>query len=282
MLNGLIRQWKILLMKYHLRTRVSGWVSTTDNHVIDEVKTELENDNFRVSDFFINKDEYNNYLQEANYPEFEDYYSHYQSRNTFKEKSLEHFLSAKFLELSNDDVYLDIANCYSPVPEIYSELYGCKTYRQDLIFPQGINGNMIGGNAGNLPVEDGFATKMALHCSFEHFEGDADIRFIKEASRVLRSGGRLCIVPLYLFTKYAIQTDVAAWPAKGLEFDPYATIYIAEGWGERHGRFYDVYNLRKRIMSNLNNMELTIYVIRNQDVIDPSCYVKFAAVFEKK
>jgi len=98
----------------------------------------------------------------------------------------------------------------------------------------------------------------------------------------LRSGGRLCIVPLYLFTKYTIQTDTAAWPEQGLEFDPHASINIAEGWRERHGRFYDVSHLRKRIMNNLNNMELTIYVIRNQDVIDPSCYVKFAAVFEKK
>lgn len=265
--------------------KVSGWIPTTDSTTITQIIKRLKKSNFKVSDFIIDAAEYNDYVLEANYPEFEDYYAHYQSKNTFKEKSLEHFLAAKLLSLSKDDIYIDIANCYSPVPEIYNKLYKCKVYRQDIVFPSGINGNVIGGDAAEMPIEDGFATKMALHCSFEHFERDSDIRFIKEASRVLKSGGLLCIVPLYLFNKYAIQTDTAAWPDKNLEnieLDPYATIYCAEGWGARHGRFYNVPHLIKRIKNNLNEMDFTIYVIKNQNVIDPSCYVKFAALFRKR
>jgi hypothetical protein len=72
-------------------------------------------------------------------------------------------------------------------------------YRQDLSFPEGIVGNVIGGDTADMPVRDAFANKMALHCSFEHFENGSDIGFIREASRVLRNPGKLIIVPLYLF-----------------------------------------------------------------------------------
>ena len=64
----------------------------------------------------------------------------------------------------------------------------------------------IGGDAASLPVPDGFATKMALHCSLEHFESDSDIRFFQEAHRVLSPGGKLVVVPLYLTERYFILT----------------------------------------------------------------------------
>jgi hypothetical protein len=113
-------------------------------------------------------------------------------------------------------VYIDIANANSPAPEIYSKLARCKTYRQDLIYPEGLHGDVIGGDAAKMPLPNGFASAMALHCSFEYFEGDSDQEFIREESRVFRSGGRLCIVPLYLFPEYAIQTD----PEEYLDFSP--------------------------------------------------------------
>jgi len=53
--------------------------------------------------------------------------------------------------------------------------------------PRGINGNNIGGDAGNMPVKDGFATKMALHDALQCFEKDSDIEFIKEVRHPQRS-----------------------------------------------------------------------------------------------
>lgn len=47
-------------------------------------------------------------------------------------------------------IYIDIANASCPTPEIYHKLYGCKVYRQDLVFPEGIHGNAIGGDAGSI------------------------------------------------------------------------------------------------------------------------------------
>ena len=87
----------------------------------------------------------------------------------FVEKSLEHYLGTKFLDLSQQDVYVDVANAGSPVPEIYQVLFGCTVYRQDLSFPEGINNHAIGGDAAEMPVPDAFASKMALHCNLRAF-----------------------------------------------------------------------------------------------------------------
>ena len=72
------------------------------------------------------------------------------------------------------ETWIDIANADGPTPEILTRLRGVRAYRQDLIYPEGIHGDRIGGDAGAMPVADGFADAMSLHCSLEHFEGDAD------------------------------------------------------------------------------------------------------------
>ena len=251
-----------------------------DPRIQTEIIEKLKKDGFNVTNFEINVTGYRQYINDAKYHNFPSYYGGGRASN-FTEKSLEHYLAAKLLNLSKDDVYIDIANAYSPTPEIYHKLYGCKVYRQDLVFPEGVHGNVIGGDAGNMPLKDRFATKMALHCSFEHFEQDSDIRFIKEASRVLR-GGKLCILPLYLFNRYAIQTDPSALPKGGIPFESDAVLYCAKGWGNRHGRFYDVSHFTARIRNNLNGLNLTIYVVQNEKEVDSSCYVKFVALLEKE
>ncbi len=256
-------------------------LSPHDPAIQGVIKEELKRNGFDVRDWRIDPAEYREYLKRAGYHEFSGYLAGGTSSN-FTEKSLEHFLAAKLLNLSPDDVYIDIANDNSPTPEIYEKVYGCRTYRQDLWFPAGIRGNIIGSDAGHLPVESGFATKMALHCSFEHFEGESDMAFMKEAGRVLRADGRFCIVPLYLFNRYVIQTDPMVLPRAGLPFESDALLYCARNWGNRHGRFYDVPHLITRIRNNLDWARLTIYFIENEKAIAPSCYVKFAALIEKK
>ena len=222
-------------------------------------------------------------MRKAEYKKFLGYYFKFGILGRVMiEKSLEHYLASKLLCLSENDVYIDIASSNSPTPEIYHKLFGCKCYRQDLIFPEGVKGNVIGGYANNMPVADGFASKMALHCSFEHFEGDLDIRFIKEAQRVLAEGGKLCILPLYLFTKYAIQTNPVILPKGGMPFENDAILYCAKGSGNRHSRFYDVNHFISRVINNANNLKLTLYLVQNEKAVHPSCYLKFIALFEKE
>lgn len=252
-----------------------------DQGVFSRILDELLGLRLPIVNLSIEWDDYQKYMVQAKYDQYPDYYLGGRSKN-FLEKSLEHYLAAKLLQLSPDDVYIDIAAAGSPVSSIYGRLWGCQTYRQDWVFPTGLHRDVIGGDASKMPVSDGFATKMAMHCSFEHFEGDSDIRFISEASRVLRRGGRLCILPLYLFERYAIQTDPSSYPKGGVKFEQDAELFCSKGWGERHGRFYDPPHLASRIISNLGNLRPTIYVVRNEKELDRSCYLKFVALFERE
>ena len=74
-----------------------------------------------------------------------------------------------------------------------------------------------------MDVPDAFADKLFLHNSFEHFEGDADTGFVREAWRVLKPGGRVCIVPLYLSTRHQILTDPFV-DRRGVVWDPDAEV----------------------------------------------------------
>jgi hypothetical protein len=132
-----------------------------------------------------------------------------------------------------------------------------------------------------LPLPDGFATKLALHCSFEHFEGDSDIGFIREVPRILRPGGSACIVPLYLCEEYAIQTDPEVAVPGRVVFEGDATVYCARGWGNRHGRFYDPAHLASRLRRNAHGLAIEVYRIVDAAQVDASCYVRFAMVLRK-
>lgn len=221
--------------------------------------------------------DYQRYFAAGRYlEEFPDYYAFNRT-----EKSLEHYLAAKLLDLREHDLYIDIASEHSPAPDIYRQLFGVTAYRQDLAYRPGLHGDRIGGNAARMPVPDGFATKMALHCSFEHFEEESDIAFVREAGRVLRAGGAVCMVPLYLFEEYAIQADPAVAVPAGVAFEDDATVYCARGWGNRHGRFYDPEHLAERVLANARGMTVQVYRITNAAQVDPSCYVRFAMLMRK-
>ncbi len=251
-----------------------------DPAVQQQLIVDLRKQGFELRDLDPAPDAYAEYLERARYERFPRYYGGGAAPD-FHEKALEHYLAAELLQLRPDDVYIDIANAGSPAPDIYAELYGCTAYRQDLDYPAGIHGRTIGGDAAAMPLPDGFATKMALHCSFEHFEGDADMRFITEAARVLRPGGRLCILPLYLYRIYAAQTDPAVISPARQRFDDGALLHAARGWGERHARFYDVPQFTRRVRDNLGSLDLSIYVVRDPGAIAPGCHVKFVALLEK-
>ena len=251
-----------------------------DKKIQKDIFNGLKSSGFDIVPYEIDIADYQKYLDLAQYPAYS--YLDGGKNYCFPEKSLEHYLAFKFLELGKDDIYIDIANNHSPVPEIYTALSGCVAYRQDMIFPAGIHGNTMGGNASELPVCDNFATRMALHCSFEHFEGESDINFIKEVRRVLNPGGKLCILPLYLFNQYSIQLDPEALPSEGMDFETDATLYLFEdGFRTRHARFYNIAHLTERICKNLGDLQLKIFYILNEDQINSQCYVKFVALIEK-
>lgn len=225
---------------------------------------------------------------EGRAPELEDYetkadyagrYPTYHDGNQ-REKRFEHFVAMSLLNLGGDDVFIDVAACSSPLPEITSRVYGCTSYGQDIMYPEGVQGQYIGGDACAMPVPDGFATAATLACSLEHFEGDGDTRLFRELGRVLRPGGRVVSVPLYLHLFAAAMTDPRyALNSDGLSFDPDTVVFCSDGWGNRHGRFYSPTTLKRRILEpNQDLFDFEILRISDELCLghsDPSIYARF-------
>jgi SAM-dependent methyltransferase len=264
-----------------LRSRLrQPWSDTPLAHtpdVVERVLAGLAGEGIAVSEHAIDVVAYRAFCEAAAYARRHPAY--YPSCRA--EKALEHFVVAELLELGPADVYVDVASERSPAPDIYRRLRGCRAYRQDLAYRHGVRGDRIGGDAGAMPVPDGFATAMGLHCSFEHFEGDADMRFLGEARRVLRPGGRLAIAPLYLYSHHAVLTDPALAAAPDVPFDDEAVVHFWPGWGNRHGRFYGPSQLARRVRDHLGDMALRVYHVPNAADVDPGCYLRFAALITK-
>ncbi|MEP6498182.1 class I SAM-dependent methyltransferase [Microcoleus vaginatus] len=216
---------------------------------------------------------YKEYFNRAEYlTKYSDYYPGNQV-----EKSLEHYLGLCLLNLNEKDIFVDLASENSPIPEIYHRLTEATAFSQDIMYPPGINGNQIGGDACSMPVADGFASKAALTCSLEHFEGDADTRLFVELSRVLKPGGILFVCPFYIYTEAATQTDPQVSLASRVNFDEETTIYCAQGWGNRHARFYSPRSFKERIMNSVKDrFKFDFYYLKNAPQVDASVYARFA------
>jgi SAM-dependent methyltransferase len=180
------------------------------------------------------------------------------------EKHLEYYISLKLLDITEKDRYVDIASCYSVFPPYVKNKYKCDVWRQDYFYKNGVNGNYIGGDACAIPVEDNFFDKMTLHCSFEHFEDSKDGDLILEAQRVLKPGGKLCIIPFYCGYEYV--------EVNKNNFDT----------GCQFQRYYNPEKFKERVFDKMKNMELTFHNITNLAEIGEGLYCCFSLIFTKK
>ena len=221
----------------------------------------------------IDIDAYRRYFDTAGYvTRYPDYY-----RGNQPEKSLEHWVVLHLLNLGPTEVFIDIASENSPVPEIYWRLTGACSFSQDISYPEGIAGNQIGGDACAMPLPDRFAHHAALTCSLEHFESDGDVRLFAELARVLRPGGSVCVVPFYVYEEDATQTDPLVSLTADVPFDADTVIYCAEGWGNRHGRFYSPATFKRKIVDRFGDvLAFRFFHLVNAHQVHPSVYARFA------
>ena len=220
------------------------------------------------------------YVERAGYARMSGYYDGGRVRNA-REKYLEHFVSLELLAPEPGQVLIDVASMNSPFADVCARVRGLETYRQDIMFAPGFDGRTIGGDAAAMPLPDAFADHLTLHCSFEHFEGDADSRFIREAERVLKPGGRLCSLPLYTAPSYAIQTHARRWRMHQIAFDPGDEVYVADHWGPPFARFYDAESLVRRVVAHLGSMRLRLFEITNAREADEAAYLRYAMLITK-
>ena len=267
MIENVLRVYRYARLR---RPKRLGWEISDEKEIIEA----LGSLGIPVQDVVVRVDQYKDYFDRAGYStRYPTYYP-----QSIAEKSLEHFVAQHLLQMNATDVYVDIASEGSPAPEIYQRLYGCRTYAQDLSYEPGLHGNRIGSDAASIPWPAGAASKMALHCSFEHFEGASDSGFIREAARVLCVGGKIVIVPLYLASRYAVATDLLASRANGVRFERDALVMAVRGWGNRHGRFYDAPHLASRVLGVTKELIFSILRIVNAKEVDGTVHARFALV----
>lgn len=198
-----------------------------------------------------------------------------------QEKILEHYVSYVLLDLKKAAILVDVASCRSFFPDIMRRK-GHRVIAQDLSYPPGLHGDRMGGDASRMSLANNTIGGMTLHCSFEHFENEADERFARNVAPLLEPGARVVILPLYLSHAYCIETDPLISNG-AVPVDEGASLVASFGYGNRHGRHYSVPALRSRVLTPALEAGLrpSIYVIQNAAQISPACYLHFALVLEK-
>jgi SAM-dependent methyltransferase len=197
-------------------------------------------------------------------------------------KLLEYFVSLQILDIQPRDVIIDVASEHSIFPAVVRDAYGASVFRQDLIYPPGIHGDRIGGNAGAMAVPDQFADALVLHNSFEHFERTADSDFVAESWRVLRPGGAVVIVPLFMDERHSIISDPLT-DRRGIAWDPGARVIELPGRHIRFGRFYDAAALAERVLRPATRLGYDVEILHFENVKDvhPEASTHFALVMRK-
>ena len=173
------------------------------------------------------------------------------SGDVFIEKCLEHYLADSLMQLHPGDVYIDVACSDSNFADVL-QARGIAAYKLDLSFPAGIRGNRIGADAGQTPLQDNSIHGMSLQCAYECFQGDADIRFIREAQRLLKKHGKLAIIPLYIENEYINVTSEACDQSK-VTIDPGALrVWRDDRYKVPFARHYSAEAFRDRILSQVD------------------------------
>jgi hypothetical protein len=181
-------------------------------------------------------------------------------------KPIEFFGTYKILEPKRDDVFLDAAG------GVYTYLHRLpvrEKIMQDLQIPAELK-SALGGqvrfvesDAGDIPLPDSSIDKISCHHSFEHFEGDSDTRFIIEVQRLLRVGGRACILPLFISNRYFELTNRLKLTKK---FDAASRRVIdltaTLPGGNSYARIYDPPALQRRVLDHIDQARFRVSIIQ--------------------
>ncbi len=241
------------------KEELSSYVESETN--IKDIIKEIQNTGVPLIENEIDVTKFKDWMRSI--PELVNIYQ--KSGEVMIEKLLEHYFVFEYLHLKDNEIYIDIASAGMPFSDILRGM-GYAAYSQDLIFKKGINGFDIGGDASSMDVDECFANVLSLQCAFECFQGISDIGFIKEASRVLKKGGRLGIAPLYLDNTYFVKTGPKC-DKREISIEKEANwIWRDDNYlHEPFSRHYSPEAFKKRVYNNLLNMEGEILHFTNLD-----------------
>lgn len=198
------------------------------------------------------------------YPDWREHFT-----DAFYKKLLEMHATWRLLEIKGEDTYLDLAGgCYTYAGRVHAkkqllnDRHVNPVLRAELI-ARGVG--LVQSSAENLPLPDRSIDKISCHHSFEHFRGDSDTLAILEIQRVLRPGGKACIVPLFVGRGYFEIVDLPWTPRSDLNaqrvFDP-TSPFPGGRWSGGFARVYDLGALCTRILRSIDLQVFSVSVIQ--------------------
>ncbi len=184
----------------------------------------------------------------------------------FSKKPLEFFGTWTLLEPRPQDVFLDAAG---GVFTYLDRLCARERYLHDLAIGPTLRERLGPGvrylesDAAAIPLPDASVDKISCHHSFEHFEGEADTGFVAEIQRLLRPGGRACILPIFVGDRYyEVTTDFALREkrydrASRRLVDPTAGV----PGGNAYARIYDPAALHRRVLDRIDRRRFAVEIV---------------------
>jgi ubiquinone/menaquinone biosynthesis C-methylase UbiE len=235
------------------------------NSIIDKKTHSITFDNIGFNNkkrININQSEITKWLRNGHLQE-------YIYQKDIHKKGLEFFFSSYLLDITSSDVLLDAAggrSNYLKAVRFNSNLE--ILYLTDHIYDgvkqldDGIK--ICGGDISAIHLDNESIDKIACHHAFEHFQEEKDIAFIKESYRLLKSNGKLVIIPLFLTDKYieCWNIDIKNKFDNNAELiiDKSASIPGADDDGH-FARFYDNKNLITRIINPAEKLGFECQII---------------------
>ncbi len=277
--------WSELCYRYaRFRTRS---VQAYRNPTADElaaIETDLAACGVPISELTVSPSRYQEFTRSFPFPA--DYHGGQQT-GYWHEKIFEHFISYTLLSLGSygqGDVFLDVAAGGSPWVKMLRESHNVEAFAIDLAIRPPVKGldYYREEDATGTSFEPGSVRGISLHCAYEMFTGDSDIRAVREFARILTPGGAVVIVPLYLHTHYCSYSSPECW-GKG-HADPGAREYVRrESRCIPSSRKYDSQKLCERVLETARQAGLAyrLYALRDQHAISSEIYCHFVLELRK-
>lgn len=252
---------------------------------LSQIEADLASLSITVAEYSPSVGQFQRFKQERWFPD--DYHGG-RASGVWDEKLLEHWIAGELLDFehwSPEDIYVDIAACNSPWAKALRERRGLSAYAIDLA-PIGAAYTDLAyyrsEDATQTRFGDGSVRGASLQCAYEMFQGDHDQLLIHELGRILRPGGKVIILPLYMHTHYCAYATPEYY-GKGF-VDADAKEYIRmDCYGVPSSRKYDAKRLKARVLDPIQQAGLgyRIHALRNKAALGAGIYCHFILKIEK-
>jgi predicted SAM-dependent methyltransferase len=239
-----------------------------DNIILDEIVSAESLETIEAQGDFptdllqLDGKDYENWVV-AFFPDWQKRFGH-----LYQKKIMELYVTHYILAPEKDDTYMDVAGGLNT----YTHRLDCrKKFIQSILITDelretfGDDTEYIQSDAASIPLPDASVSKMSCHHSFEHFQAQSDSAFVKEAQRLLRPGGKCCIVPIFIGNNFVEVTRITKPHChydKRARYvvDPTARLTGGESCGD-YARIYDISSFQRRVFEQVDREKFDVTLL---------------------